>query len=109
MFEYKFLLGYSVFICFFLFMLTQSAPQILGPEYSNKIGNVTSKLSTMSNQNQEWYYGLLDSITNIWDAGNVLWILLTVNSSVAWVSLLIFTPYTITLGYILIRLARGGG
>lgn len=111
--EIRFLYTYLLFICFYLLILTLGAPSFLPEETRQKIENITGNIT--AEVPRGWWedipvigpvYGFLKGV---YDGLSTLWILLTVSSTVRWITIIIITPFVVTLFYIILRLIRGGG
>lgn len=107
--EIKFLLSYTVFIFFFILLVTLGAPTFLSEEARSKI-----EAMTVPKERPSWVeipiigpiYGFF---RGIWDGLYTLYILLTFSSTIKWLTLLIVTPFLVTMFYVILRILRGGG
>lgn len=133
--ETEYILFYAVFIGFLIFIFSLGAPTFVDEEGLKEIEQIKAPVtitppSYIENFPCEGWgmfvgicnslYGLLRVLWNIGisifftsktivDMIRTLWVLLRFSSAIRWVTLLVITPMTIVLFYIIARLIRGGG
>lgn len=118
----QFLLFYTIFIFFYVFVVTVGAPTFLPEEAQRELEEmyVPTEPAEIEEVPEEvnWFdriVGFLNAVYNffrlIYNAIKTFWILLKFSSTIRWVSLIIIIPYSIVLLYILLQLIPfvGGG
>lgn len=118
----QFILYYTVFVFFFVFVVTLGAPTFLPEEGRQELESMYIPTEPVEveevPEEVHWYdkiIGFFRSIYNffraIYNFIKTFWILLKFSSTIRWISLLIIIPYTITLLYVLLGLIPfvGGG
>jgi len=122
--ETQFIYGYTIFLMFFLLMITMSSPSFLTNEAQMKLSklNAPSKAPVWTEATcaSNWLFGefcygggliggISSILTTFWGGLNTLYIMLSFNATLAWVTFIITIPYAVTLFYIILRILRGGG
>jgi len=109
--EVKFLLSYLIFLMFFVFLVTLGAPSFLPEEDRARLENITGSVPT--EKPTSWWQSIpiigpiYGFFLGVYQGLTVFWILLTVSSTVRWVSLIIVIPFVITMFYVIIKTLRG--
>ena len=107
--EVQLIFGYSVFIGFFLFMITIGAPSFLTPEAQRILSSITVVKERPAWMDIPIIGAIGGFIKGAWDSLVTLYIVLAFNSTIAVITSLIVTPYLIAMTYIISKLLRGGG
>jgi hypothetical protein len=116
----QFILGYTIFLFFIIFIGTMGAPSFIPADKQAQLQAITLPsqvkidlacggidilcwLKTLASICYNFFY-------LVWQGASVFYLLMSVNSTFKWITTLIILPYTITLFYIVIKLfAIGGG
>jgi hypothetical protein len=133
--EVEYVVCYTVFVFFFLYVTTQGAPTFLSAEGVTALQSIqiTRTIHAPDYVAGGWTcgWGIFDFIcttlggivkllwnigvffywtfTTIWDFLQTFFILLKFSSEVKWFTVLVITPMTIGLIYVIAKLVRGGG
>jgi len=99
----RFILTYAFFLFFLVFLIGLG----LGDMFAGNIAGLTAP--TPPAQSDSSFIGLLNFFGFLVDNIGFFFILMTVDTGIAFLGLLIFSPAIIILIYLLLKLIRGGG
>jgi hypothetical protein len=107
--EVQLIFGYSIFIGFFLFMITLGAPSFLTAEAQQKLSSITVVKERPAWQDLPIIGAIGGFIKGVADSLVTLYMVMAFNSTIAAITSVIVTPYLIAMTYIIIKILRGGG
>lgn len=107
----SFLYSYLIFLFFFVFIIGQGAASYFA---EGDIGDLQAPSypeppEETGNGLLDWLTGAVQSATYFIDNIAFFFTLMTVDSGIAWLGTLVFTPSAIFILYGLLKLLRGGG
>jgi len=97
---------------FFVFIVTLGATSFLSDEQNvrleSMIGGIPSERPTTWWESIPIIGPIMGFFRAVFDGVVLFWTLLTISSSIRWVTALIITPFAVTLFYVVLGLIRGG-
>jgi len=104
----RYVLTYSLFVFFVLYLITLGAPDIVTGEAKEKIMNIT--VPTQSRWESVPVIGpVYGFFRGVYNTLSIFYTLLKFSSGVRWLTTVLITPLMIGLVYVIIRILRGGG
>jgi len=104
----SFILSYSLFVFFVIFMITLGAPEIVSEEARKEISEITTPEEPPSWASYPIIGHLYTFLKGAYDFLKVFYTLLKFSSGIRWLTVILISPLIITLAYVIIGILRGG-
>ena len=105
----SFLYSYSIFLFFIIFIIGMGASQYFAGNIANLTPPEPQPPVVTGNGFLDWFTNTGNSLGYFFSNIGFFFTLMSVDTGVAWVGSIIFSPAIVFLAYGLLRLVRGGG